>query len=89
NGLVIIGVCNTKGAERMSQTVNEKGIKYPVAADVNNKTVEAFGVNGYPDYYLIDRAGNLRIADCKNGTVEAAIKALLSEDAPELTASAK
>jgi cytochrome c biogenesis protein CcmG/thiol:disulfide interchange protein DsbE len=36
-------------------------------------------VNGYPDYYFIDRSGTLRIADCKNGSVEDAIKALLAQ----------
>ena len=33
-GLVIIGVCHPTGAEKMQQTVKEKDIKYPVAADL-------------------------------------------------------
>jgi hypothetical protein len=63
----------------MKDTVTAKGIKYLVAADVDEKTVKAYKVNGYPDYYFIDRAGNLRIADCKNASVEDAIQALLAE----------
>jgi len=82
DGLVIIGVCHPRGVEKMQQTVKDKGIKYPVAADASGKTIEAYRVDGYPDYYLIDRAGKLRIADCKNGNVEDAIKALLAEPGP-------
>jgi thiol-disulfide isomerase/thioredoxin len=87
DGLVIIGVCHSEGAEKMAQTVKDKKIEYPVAADVGHKTVKAYKVNGYPDYYFIDRAGTLRIADCKNGAIEDAIKALLAEQSTA-TASA-
>jgi thiol-disulfide isomerase/thioredoxin len=86
-GLVIIGVCHTEGAEKMAQVVKDKGIKYPVAADNALKTNKAYFVSGYPDYYFIDRAGKLRIADCKNGKVEDAIKFLLAEPGP--TASSR
>ena len=87
-GLVIIGVCHPQGADKMAATVKEHKIEYPVAADTTGKTNEAYKVNGYPDYYFIDRAGNLRIADCSNGKVDEAIEALLAE--PEsASASAK
>jgi len=89
-GLVIIGVCHTEGSEKMAQTVSDKKIEYPVAADVGKKTIMAYKVSGYPDYYFIDRAGTLRIADCKNGSVEDAIKALLAEQVTAgATASAR
>jgi thiol-disulfide isomerase/thioredoxin len=88
-GLVVIGVCATNGAEKMAETVTSKGIRYTVAADVESKTNKAYGVDGFPDYYFIDRAGNLRLADCKNSAVEEAIKALLEEEAPQSTAAAK
>jgi thiol-disulfide isomerase/thioredoxin len=78
-GLVIIGVCHSEGAEKMADTVKEKGIAYLVAADVEKQTTQAFIVDSFPDYYFIDKAGNLRIADCRNGSVEQAIEALLAE----------
>jgi peroxiredoxin len=84
-GLVIIGVCHPRDVEKMAATVKEEGIKYTVAADPEGKTIAAFKVNGFPDYYLIDRSGNLRIADCKNASVDEAVEALLAEGA---TASA-
>ena len=89
-GLVVIAVCNTRGAEKMRDVVNDKKIEYLTAADVDGKTDEAYHVNSYPDYYLIDRSGKLRIADCKNGAVDAAVEALLEEPAPaDGTASAE
>ncbi len=77
--VVIIGVCNQRGSEKMVETAQERGIKYPLAIDVDGKTVKSYRVNGYPDYFLIDRTGKLRVADCKNASVEDAIDALLAE----------
>ena len=81
-GLVLIGVHTTRGGEKMAAFVDKVGIKYPVAIDVGSKTVGAFGVNGYPDYYVIDRAGNMRVADLANGDVERTLKILLAEPPP-------
>ncbi len=81
-GLVIIGVCHPRGVEKMSQVVEEHGIKYAVCADESGEICESYMVNSYPDYYFIDRLGKLRIIDCKNGNVEDAIKALLAEPKP-------
>ena len=80
-GLVIIGIHSQRDADTMADGVKEHGIEFPVAADTQGKTVAAYRVNGYPDYYFIDRAGNLRIVDCANGKVEEAIELLLSESA--------
>ena len=78
--VVIIGVCHPQGANKMAATVKSKGIKYPVAVDAGGKTGKAYKVNGYPDYYIIDSKGVLRLADCANHKVEAAIEALLAEE---------
>ena len=88
-GLVVIGVCHSEGAERMAQVVADKKMAYLTAADVDGKTVAAYHVGSFPDYYLIDRAGNLRIADCANGSVDAAVEALLAEEAPAEAAAAR
>jgi hypothetical protein len=82
-GLVVIGVHTTNGADRMAAFVEEQGITYPVCADVDNKTTTAFAVDSYPDYYLIDRAGKLRVADLQNGALDDAIKTLLAEPASD------
>jgi cytochrome c biogenesis protein CcmG/thiol:disulfide interchange protein DsbE len=81
DGLVVIGVCHSRGADTMAKTADDQGIKYPVAADLDGATVAAFAVDSFPDYYFIDRAGKLRILDCNNDNVEDAIKLLLAEKA--------
>ena len=76
-GVVFIGVCAQRGAEKMEATAEEKGIKYPIAVDKG--TNETYKANSYPDYYIIDRKGNLRWADIVNRDVEKAIEHLLAE----------
>ena len=79
-GLVILGICHAKGAERMAAIISEHGVGYPVAVDTEGLTMKAYKVNGLPDYYLIDRAGNMRIADCRNSVLEEAVALLLAEE---------
>ncbi len=76
-GVVIIGVCAKRGAEKMADTVKQRGIQYPVAVDAG--AIAAYKANSYPDYYIIDREGVLRWADIANRDVEKAIKILLEE----------
>ena len=75
--VVIIGVCHPQGGENMAKMVNDKGIKYPVCLDTNGKTAKAYGVDGFPDYYILDAAGKLVLADCSNSAVEKALEALI------------
>jgi len=80
---VIIGVHTKNGAERMPDFVSENKLGYPVAVDHQGQTVKAYKVDSYPDYYLIDRAGRLRVADLQNGGLERALETLLAEPAPK------
>src|SRR5688572_10766575 len=66
----------------MAAFVAERKITYAVAIDVDGQTETAFAVDSHPDYYLIDRAGNLRIADLANKAVDDAVAVLLAEPAP-------
>ena len=77
--LVIIGVCHPKGAEKMEQTAQKHKIAYPLAIDTDGKLAKLLGVNGYPDYYIVDGAGNLVGADIANSKVDAALIKLLGE----------
>ncbi|MDP4722426.1 MAG: TlpA family protein disulfide reductase [Akkermansiaceae bacterium] len=78
--VVIIGVCHPQGAEKMKAVVDGKKILYPVAIDTGGKLGDAYKVNGYPDYYIIDREGKVVLADCGNANVEKAIEALLEKE---------
>lgn len=81
DGLVIIGVHTTRVGEKMAEYVKTEKLPWPVCIDVDGKSVKAYLVDSYPDYYLIDRAGNLRVADLANRDLERAVRILLKERA--------
>ena len=78
-GVVFIGVCAQNGGEKMAATVKEKGILYPVALDAEGLTGKTYMNDSFPDYYVIDRQGNLRWADVANKDVEKAVELLLKD----------
>ena len=80
-GLVIIGIHTANQGDKMAEFVKEQSIPWPVAVDTTGQTVKAFRVDSFPDYYVIDRSGKLRVADLANADLERAITALLKEPA--------
>lgn len=78
-GLVIIGVHSKNGSEKAAKFVKDQKIPYAIALDSEGKTVKSFAVDSYPDYYLIDKAGNLRVADLANSALDKTIEVLLAE----------
>ncbi|HUE75003.1 MAG TPA: TlpA disulfide reductase family protein [Pirellulaceae bacterium] len=79
DGLVVIGIHTTNQGEKVAEYVQEESLPWPVAVDVEKKTVTAFKVDSYPDYYVIDRTGNLRVADLANSELDRVVEALLKE----------
>ncbi|XAL99806.1 TlpA disulfide reductase family protein [Phycisphaeraceae bacterium D3-23] len=79
-GLVVIGVCATLEGFALANVAEEYDIAFPACVDVDNRTNRAYGPNGFPDYYLLDKHGHLRIADLNHDNVEEAIQALLAEE---------
>lgn len=75
--VVLIGICHPEGSDRMNDVVKSRSIKYPVAIDTNGSTIGSYKVNGYPDYYVLDKSGTLVAADCANTKVVDVIDALL------------
>ncbi len=86
DGLVILGVHTTQGAEEMAAYIDEHKIAWPTAADVEKKTAKAWKVPSYPSLYLVDRAGKLRVARVFRGDLERAVSLLLRETATATTA---
>jgi thiol-disulfide isomerase/thioredoxin len=80
-GFEIIGVHTTSDADTMAEYVRSEGIEWPTASDLDKRTVNAWSVNSYPDVYLIDRAGKLRMADVHEPHLVQAIELLLAEGA--------
>jgi thiol-disulfide isomerase/thioredoxin len=77
--VVIIGVCHPRGVEQMAAMVESQKIAYPVCADATGGIATGFAVDGFPDYYIIDREGKLRIADCRNTMIDEAIAWMVQE----------
>ena len=63
----------------MADFVTAKKITYPVAVDSTGKTIAAYSADSYPDYFVIDKKGVLRVADLSNGELDRAIEAMLKE----------
>lgn len=78
-GLVVIGIHTTNQGEKMAQYVQEQELPWPVAVDVDGQTVKAFQVDSFPDYYVIDRRGDLRVADLANKELDRVVETLLKE----------
>ncbi|MCA9258993.1 MAG: redoxin domain-containing protein, partial [Planctomycetales bacterium] len=78
-GLVVIGVHSTRGADRAEEFAEKNRVPWPVALDSEDRSKEAYGVQSWPSCYLIDRRGQLRMADIFDGDREPAIQALLAE----------
>ena len=68
-----------RGRRENGRGSGKSKISYPVAIDVDDVTATAYQVDGRPDYHIIDRAGNLRVADLANGDLERTVKILLAE----------
>jgi hypothetical protein len=81
-GLVLIGVHTKGSAEKMPAFVAAERIGYPVCIDAHERTVSTYQVDSYPDYYVIDRMGDLRVADLANAELERVVEALLEEAGP-------
>ncbi len=79
DGLVVIGVHHPRGFERAASIAKARGVTFPIAHDAEGKVRETLRVDQDPDFYVIDRAGQLRYADIATGSVEDAVEELLAE----------
>lgn len=79
DGFVIIGVHTQEEAAAGKRFVEAGKVSFPVAFDDKDQTAQAFSIEGYPAYYLVDRMGRLRFADLQAFEIEAAVEKLLDE----------
>jgi thiol-disulfide isomerase/thioredoxin len=84
--VVVVGVHNEKGWESAKSIADGLKVTIPYAHDASGKVRTALQVDADPDYYLIDRAGNLRYADVVTSSVDVAVGALVAESAAEAAA---
>jgi thiol-disulfide isomerase/thioredoxin len=80
-GLIVLGVCASRGQEKMGQVVQNKGVAYPSARDAGNASTAAWKIMWYPTYIAVDRKGNVRAIGLQPDHVEAVVEKLLAEKA--------
>lgn len=78
-GVCVIGVCDTQGAESMAEVSQRRGLRFSSVADTGHATEQAYNVQWWPFYVLVDRAGAVRAAGLSGDHVSDAVDALLQE----------
>jgi cytochrome c biogenesis protein CcdA/thiol-disulfide isomerase/thioredoxin len=87
DGLVIVGVHTPEfsfehNADNVRVSIEQNGLKYPVAQDNDYATWNAYGNQYWPADYLIDAEGNVRHTHYDEGDYpesEAAVRSLLAQ----------
>lgn len=80
-GLVVIAVHDAKRFEMAAKVSQERGFKCLIAQDEGGKFRQALKADLDPNFYFLDRAGNLRFADVESDVMEKAAELLVSETA--------
>jgi len=79
-GLVVIGVCTSdSGQEVFAANARQHGIQYPAARDPELKTLQAWGVEYFPTYGIVDRKGIVRAVGLQPSHLEEVVRKLLAE----------
>lgn len=73
-----VGVCNTRGSETMVETAERHGGLFATAADIDDATRRAYGVQWWPYYVIVDREGIVRAAGLRPNMLEEAIDRILA-----------
>ena len=82
-GVVVVGACGSgRGEEKMAAVAKKHGIEYPTAR-VSAESTEAWKVQWWPTYAVVDRKGDLRAIGVKPDYIEKIVDALLKEQPPE------
>ncbi len=80
DGLLIVGVHHQQGWDNAEQTLTQRRSDILTAHDTKGEFRDAIHADQDPDFYVIDRAGQLRFADIRTESVQKAVKMLLAED---------
>ncbi len=77
--LRVIGIHHPKGYASAQALAKARGVRFPIAHDADGRVREALLVDQDPDFFVIDRAGQLRFADITTGSVTEAVQTLIAE----------
>ena len=78
-GLVVIGVHSDDGYDTAASTAERLRLNFPIARDAGSKFRQAIKADMDPNFYVVDRAGQLRFADVERGSVRQAVKLVVEE----------
>jgi cytochrome c biogenesis protein CcmG, thiol:disulfide interchange protein DsbE len=82
--LVVVGVHHAKGFDKAAEVLSTNKITFPVGHDATTAFFPAMHTPAAgPNFYIIDRAGNLRFADVEKSSVEDAVKIVVDESAAD------
>jgi cytochrome c biogenesis protein CcmG/thiol:disulfide interchange protein DsbE len=87
DGLIVVGLHHDRGWEQGQKMAAERKLTFATAHDAGNAVRDALKVDQDPDFYVIDRAGNLRFADIENADVEKAVGIVVGESADAAAAA--
>lgn len=79
----VVGICNTRGSGSMMETAKQHDGVFAMAADLEDKTKEAYGVQWWPYYVIVDRDGIIRAAGVKSDKVSTVVDRLLELQPPK------
>lgn len=82
--LIILPVHQQRGFDKAAETLKTLRLSLPAVHDAKGEFFSALKVDGAgPNFFIIDRAGNLRFADVDKGSVEQAVKIVTGESAAD------
>jgi thiol-disulfide isomerase/thioredoxin len=78
--LLVLGVHHSKGFDKAPGVLSSNSISFPIAHDASGKFFQGLNIPAAgPNFYLVDRAGNLRFADIEKTSLEDAVKIVVDE----------
>ncbi len=80
-GLIVVLAHGEQAWDKATKPKASEGSKLLVAHDAKGEFRKALDVDGDPDFYVIDRAGQLRFADVTLEALESALTRVVEEDA--------
>ncbi len=58
-GATLVGIASNDTTDQVREFVREYRVNYPVASDVDGTFSSAYGVNGVPETFVLDRRGRI------------------------------
>lgn len=78
-----VGICNTRGSDKMMETAEAHDGVFAMAADLDDKTKDAYGVQWWPYYVIVDREGIVRAAGVDSKHIGTVVDRLLELQPPK------